>query len=84
MGYWVGKPFWGRGYCTEAGRAVLEYAFRQLGLLRVHACFFARNPASGKVMKKLGMQPEGCRRGHVMKWGKLEDLELAGILKEDW
>ena len=84
LGYWIGKPYWNCGYCTEAVRAVVRYAFLELGLIRIHACHFSRNPASGRVMLKVGMQHEGCRRQHVVKWGKAEDLELYGILKDGW
>ena len=84
LGYWIGNPYWGNGYCTEAGKSVLSYAFKELGLRRVHACFFERNPASGRVMQKLGMRHEGCRRSHVVKWGEPENLVLYGILKEKW
>jgi RimJ/RimL family protein N-acetyltransferase len=84
LGYWIGEPYWNHGFCTEAGHAVLHYAFNELGLLRVHASHFSRNPASGRVMKKLGMRHEGTRRHHIRKWDMLEDLELFGILKEEW
>ena len=84
LGYWIGKPYWGLGYCTEAAREVLEYAFGVLRLSRVHAGHFARNPASGRVMQKIGMRREGCRRHHIKKWGQLEDLEIYGILDEEW
>ncbi len=84
LGYWVGVPFWNAGYCTEAGRAVLQYAFRELGLQRVHASHLTRNPGSGRVMQKLGMRYEGTRRRHVCKWGQFEDAELYGILADEW
>jgi len=84
LGYWVGKPYWNHGFCTEAGQAVLRYAFIELGLLRVHASHFTRNAASGRVMRKLAMRHEGTRRQHIRKWDKGEDLELYGILKEEW
>lgn len=83
LGYWVGKPFWGAGYCTEAARAVVELGFRELGLNRVHAHHFARNPASGRVMQKIGMRHEGRLRQHVRKDGVFEDLEAYGILREE-
>ena len=83
LGYWIGKPYWNQGYCTEAGRAVLAYAFSELDLIRVHSCHLKRDPASGRVMQKTGMKHEGCRRQHVRKWEKTEDLELYGILKEE-
>jgi RimJ/RimL family protein N-acetyltransferase len=84
LGYWIGVPYWNRGFCTEAGHAVLRYAFQDMELLRVHCCHLSRNPSSGRVMQKLGMQYEGRRRQHAMRWGTPEDLELYGIVKEDW
>lgn len=84
LGYWVGRPYWNQGFCTEASEAVLRYAFSELGLIRVHSNHFSLNPASGRVMRKLGMQYEGSRRWHVKKWDKFEDLELYGILKNEW
>lgn len=84
LGYWIGKPYWNQGYCTEAGRALLRYAFADLALVHVHACHITRNPASGRVMQKLGMRHEGCRRQHVRRWDKTEDLEVYGILKQEW
>jgi RimJ/RimL family protein N-acetyltransferase len=84
LGYWVGVPYWGRGYCTEAARAVVAYGFSTLDLNRIHATHLARNPASGRVMQKLGMTHEGIARGHVLKWGIYEDLVLYGLLKETW
>jgi len=84
LGYWIGKPYWNQGLCTEAGQAVLRYGFETLGLIRVHSRHISRNPASGRVMRKLGMQHEGRRIQHVRKWDKFEDLELYGILKADW
>ena len=83
LGYWIGEPFWGQGFCTEAACAVLDYAFGSLGLVRVHACHIKRNPASGRVMQKLGMRHEGSLSQHVKKGHRLEDLALYGILKED-
>ena len=84
LGYWIGKPYWNHGFCTEAGRAVLRYAFTELALLRVHACHMSRNPASGRVVQKLGMVHEGLRRQHAIRWDRCEDLVLYGILKGEW
>ena len=84
IGYWFGKPYWGNGYGTEALQAVLRYAFTDLGLRRVHGRCLARNPASGRVMLKNGFRHEGLRRGHSLKWGVLEDVELYGLLREEW
>ena len=84
LGYWIGKPYWSQGFCTEAASAVLRYAFTELGLIRVHSRHMGRNPASGRVMQKLSMKHEGCRRQHEKKWDKFEDVELYGILKHEW
>jgi len=67
LGYYIGKPYWNNGYATEATQAVIKYSFEVLGLRRVFAAHFARNPASGRVMQKAGMSYEGCLRQHVKK-----------------
>ena len=79
MGYWVGVPYWGRGYATEAAAALMRYAFQALGLHRVHATHLTRNPASGRVMQKIGMRHEGTLREHLLKWGVFEDVENVGV-----
>lgn len=84
LGYWIGAPYWNRGYATEAGHAMLEFAFNVLELNRVHATHFTRNPASGAVMRKLGMSYEGRMRQHVLKNGVFEDLEVYGILRSEY
>ena len=56
MGYWVGEQYWGKGYCTEAGVALVNHAFSALSLKRVYALHLSSNPASGKVMQKIGMR----------------------------
>jgi RimJ/RimL family protein N-acetyltransferase len=80
LGYWIGKAYWGCGYCTEAGHVVLRYAFDELHLHRVHARHLGHNPASGRVMQKLGMRHEGRQREHVKKWDEFYDVEAYGIL----
>ncbi|MCE5250279.1 GNAT family N-acetyltransferase [bacterium] len=84
LGYWIGMPWWGNGYCTEAGRAIIRYGFIDLGLNRIFAGHFSRNPASGRVMEKLGMTFEGCIREHVKKWGNFEDAKLYSILRREY
>ena len=84
LGYWIGKPFWGKGYATEAGRAILQYGFEELGLRRIHAGYFSNNPASGRVQQKLGMVREGNQRKHILKWGEEIDHVLNAILKSEY
>lgn len=84
LGYWVGKPYWNRGYCTEAAREVVRHGFEELSLNRIHAMHLSRNIASGKVMQNIGMKHEGKRRQHILKWGTFEDVELYGLLKSEY
>ena len=58
LGYWIARDHWGNGYATEAGKAVLANA-KSLGYQRIEACHFVDNPASGKVLRKLGFRPTG-------------------------
>lgn len=81
LGYWVGRPFWNRGFATEAARAVIAFGFEALGLNRIHASHLARNPASGRVLVKAGMRFEGTLRQHVIKWDRAEDLAEYAILR---
>jgi len=56
MGYWIGEEYWSKGYCTEAGIALIDHAFITLSLKRIYALHLSSNPASGKVMEKMGMK----------------------------
>ena len=84
LGYWIGTPFWGRGIATEAAKEILRYGFEELRLHRMFAEHFAHNPASGRVLAKIGLKHEGCHRGHVLKWGEFVDAEQYGILRGEW
>ena len=64
IGYWIGKPWWGAGYATEAARAAVGFARRELGAKRLVAAHAADNPASGKVLTKLGFTYTGEEGAH--------------------
>ena len=60
LGYWLGRPYWGMGYATEAAAQVVAFAFRNLRAERVWAGWFFDNPASGRVLEKLGFRANGA------------------------
>jgi [ribosomal protein S5]-alanine N-acetyltransferase len=78
------RKHWGRGYATEAAAEVIRYGFEECGLQRIFAGCFLRNPASGRVLEKVGMQREGTLRRHQMKWGEPLDIAFYGLLREEW
>lgn len=59
LGYWVARPYWGQGFATEGARGVIEVA-RLLGHARIEGGHYLDNPASGRVLRKLGFQPTGA------------------------
>ncbi len=80
LGYWIGVPWWGRGYATEAAIAMIRYGFDELGLHRITAQHMSGNPASGRVMVKAGMQREGELVDEVLKDGAFHSLVVYGIV----
>ena len=84
LGYWLGVPYWGHGYATEGAREMLRYGFEELHLHRIFASHFKHNPASGRILKKLGMRYEGCQREHLRKWDQFVDSELYGMLRQEF
>jgi len=84
LGYWVGVPYWGLGYATEAGEAILDFGFRELPIQKVFARHFATNPASGRVMQKLGMKLEGRLREHLIRFEIAHDMVYYSILRDEY
>lgn len=83
VAYYLAEKAWGKGYMTEILRRVIDFCFDELGLNRVEADHFARNPASGRVMEKAGMTKEGLARQKYCKDGEFLDAVLYAVLKED-
>ena len=88
LGYWISRPYWGNGYATEAGRALIDIA-RVLGFTQLEGSHFLDNPASGRVLEKLGFEPLGittprmsCARG-VEAQSRLLRLTLINEVEED-
>ena len=63
IGYWIGVPYWGQGYCTEAGLAMIAFGKDALCLCKITARHLSTNPGSGRVMQKLGMSWNESRCG---------------------
>ncbi len=83
-GYWIGVPYWGQGYATEALRRIIAYGFEEMGLNRIYAGYFVRNPASRRVQEKAGMIFEGILRGDLLKNGVYEDHGMCAITRQDY
>jgi ribosomal-protein-alanine N-acetyltransferase len=81
LGYWLAEPYWGRGIVTLAVGAMVEYAFGELGLQRVHAEPYAPNLASARVLEKAGFRLEGRMRASAFKDGRIVDQLLYAIIK---
>lgn len=82
LGYWIGRLHWGRGYATAAARAVIALAFTLLDLDVLSASYLTRNPASGRVMEKCGMQLlRTVRREHR---GADEQFDVRALTRAQW
>ncbi len=80
VGYWLDPPLWGQGLATEALNELVRYMRDETAIEQLTASCFGWNPASRRVLEKVGFRQEGLRRGVVRKWGKLTDLWIYGLL----
>ncbi|WP_165043390.1 GNAT family N-acetyltransferase [Dysgonomonas sp. ZJ709] len=83
IGYWIGEPYWGKGFATEAVKLLLNVAFNKLGLLRVYAYIFEYNSASMRVLEKSGFKKEAIIKSSIIKEGKIFDEHLYSIRKDE-
>ena len=83
-GYVLNREYWNRGYMTECLKRVLDYAFNELGLVRVYAKCIISNIASETVMKKTGMSFEGVEKKSVYIKGKYYDVKQYAITDEEY
>lgn len=82
LGYWMGIPYWNKGYVTEAAKAIVDFGFKELKLNKIFATHFPHNPASGKIMQKIGMEKEALLKEHVKKDDEYFDLVMYSIFKD--
>jgi [ribosomal protein S5]-alanine N-acetyltransferase len=81
IGYWLARPYWGRGIMPATVRAICRVGFNEMGLLKITAHTFAGNDASARVLEKCGFVQEGFLKAHFEKDGRLIDVRLFGLLK---
>ncbi|MBR5075714.1 MAG: GNAT family N-acetyltransferase [Bacteroidales bacterium] len=82
LGYYIGEPYWGRGYTTEAVKLVCDYVFGHSDILRIFAEPFSFNVASCRVLEKAGFTCEGTLRSNAFKNGRSEDMKMYALLKD--
>lgn len=82
VGYWIGREFWGRGIMTDAVRAITQYAFDVLGLVRVFAVPFMTSTPSIRVLEKAGYVREGLMRRSAVKEGRILDQYLYAAYRD--
>lgn len=85
-GSWINKKYWRKGYITEAKIAANDFAFNKLKLRRLNSTVNTGNDASNATQKKMGYVFEGIQRkaAKSMASGKIHDLNIYGLLKQDW
>jgi ribosomal-protein-alanine N-acetyltransferase len=84
LSYWMGLPFWNRGFCTEAAQAMIDFGFEQMGFHRIWAKHWAINTASGRIMEKCGMRKEGVMIEAEFRDGEFRDMVYYAILRREW
>ncbi len=84
IGYWIGKSYWNKGFCSEALAAIINFGFEELNLNKIFGVHIFENPASGKVMQKCGMQKEGELIEHIKKGDNYYSYVQYGITKNLW
>jgi RimJ/RimL family protein N-acetyltransferase/predicted N-acetyltransferase YhbS len=81
IGYWLAKPYWGRGIMPAVVNKACEFAFREWGLAKITAQVFAFNTASARVMEKCGFEQEGYLRNHCLKDERLIDVRAYALVR---
>ncbi len=85
IGYCMGFDYWNKGIMTEAAKAVIDYLFAEVGVNRVEISHAVKNPGSGRVAQKCGLQYEGTRREYFKSsTGEFLDIAHYAILRSDW
>jgi RimJ/RimL family protein N-acetyltransferase len=83
LGIWIGKPYWGRGYGTDATRALCRFGFRHMNLHRIELNVFAWNTRAMRAYERAGFTLEGTRRQDAFTNGEHVDSRLMGLLADE-
>ena len=84
IGYYIAEAYWGKGIMTEAVREICKYVFGESDIIRIYAEPFAYNTASCRALEKAGFQYEGTLRNNAVKNGKVIDMKMYSLLKEEY
>lgn len=83
LGYYIAEEYWDKGIMTEAVKQICEYVFDRSDIIRIYAEPFAYNNASCRVLEKAGFQYEGTLRSNAVKNGKVIDMKMYSLIKEE-
>lgn len=83
MGYYIAEEYWGKGIMTEAVKQICEYVFEHSDIIRIYAEPFSCNMGSCRVLEKAGFQYEGTLRSNAIKNGKVMDMKMYSLLREE-
>jgi [ribosomal protein S5]-alanine N-acetyltransferase len=84
LGYWIGRPYWGKGFATEAVKRMISFGFEDLELNKIWASALSRNKGSLAVLQKAGLWDEGTLKQDRFISGEFEDINLYGIVREEY
>lgn len=84
MGYYIGEPYWGNGYMTNAIKQACEYVFEKTDIIRIYAEPFAHNIASCRALEKAGFQYEGTLKSNAVKRGSIVDMKMYALVREQF
>lgn len=81
MGYYIGEPYWGNGYMTNAIKQVCQYVFENTDIIRIFAEPFAHNTASCRALEKAGFKCEGILKSNAVKCGSIIDMKMYALVR---
>jgi [ribosomal protein S5]-alanine N-acetyltransferase len=84
LGYWIGVPYWNRGFASTAARELVRTVFEEHGIASLYSSCLVRNPASFRVLEKTGFRHVGFGTHRNSKWGPNDRFALFELTKDEW